>query len=68
MGSQASTSKGLAGGTAATRHPRNYGLFNGLGHAVAGGSTRDHGLRPDATAAGAASGLDGLLAGLEGIP
>ena len=68
MGSQASTFQGLARGAAATHHPRDYDLFDGVVHAAAGRSTRHHGLRLDAPAAGASSGLDGVLAGLEGIP
>ena len=68
MGSQASTFKGLARGAAATHHPRNYGLLNGVVHAAAGRSTRHYGLRLDATAAGSPSGLVGVLACLEGIP
>ena len=67
MGSQASTFQGLAGGAAATRHPHGSDLFGDLVHAAAGGSTRHHGLRLDATAAGAPRGFDGVLAGLEGI-
>ena len=67
MGSKMSTLKGLDGGAASTRQPHGSDLFGDLVHAAAGGSTSHHGLRFDATAASAPSGLDGLLAGLEGI-
>ena len=68
MVSQASTSAGLSGGTASTRQPHGHSLFGDLVHAAAGGSTRHHGLRLDATDTGSPRGLDGVLAGLEGIP